>query len=98
MTAPILELRDVHRRYRLGGGFLSRARSLTAVGGVSLSLARGEVLGLVGESGCGKSTLARLVLGLEAPSEGEVLLDGRPVSSLHRLERGRLVQPVFQDP
>jgi peptide/nickel transport system ATP-binding protein len=98
MSAPILELRDVHRRYAIGGGMFSRRRSLTAVGGVSLSLGRGEVLGLVGESGCGKSTLSRLILGLEEPSAGEVLLDGRPVSSLHRLERGRLVQPVFQDP
>ena len=98
MSAPILELRDVHRRYDVGGGLLAKKRVLTAVAGVSLRLERGEVLGLVGESGCGKSTLARLILGLEAPSEGEVLLDGRPISQLGRLERGRLVQPIFQDP
>ncbi|HEY8610235.1 MAG TPA: oligopeptide/dipeptide ABC transporter ATP-binding protein [Roseomonas sp.] len=95
---PILELRGVHKRYTVGAGLLARRRTLTAVAGVSLSVRRGEVLGLVGESGCGKSTLARLILGLEEPSEGEVLLDGRPISSLGRLERGRLVQPVFQDP
>jgi peptide/nickel transport system ATP-binding protein len=95
---PILELRGVHKRYTVGAGLLSRRRTLTAVAGVSLRVDRGEVLGLVGESGCGKSTLARLILGLEEPSEGEVLLDGRPIGNLGRLERGRLVQPVFQDP
>jgi peptide/nickel transport system ATP-binding protein len=97
-AAPILELRGVHKRYSVSGGLMARRRMLTAVAGVSLRVERGEVLGLVGESGCGKSTLARMILGLEVPSEGEVLLDGRPIASLGRLERGRLVQPVFQDP
>jgi len=97
-TAPLLELREVRRRYSVGGGVFAPRRVLTAVAGVSLTLGAGEVLGLVGESGCGKSTLARLVLGLEAPSEGEVLVTGKPIAALHRLERSRLVQPVFQDP
>ena len=97
-TAPLLELREVRRRYSVGGGVFAPRRVLTAVAGVSLTLGAGEVLGLVGESGCGKSTLARLVLGLEAPSEGEVLVAGKPIAALHRLERSRLVQPVFQDP
>ncbi|HWL80367.1 MAG TPA: oligopeptide/dipeptide ABC transporter ATP-binding protein [Roseomonas sp.] len=97
-AAPLLELRDVRRRYSVGSGLFAPRRTLTAVAGVSLTLGAGEALGLVGESGCGKSTLARLVLGLEAPSEGEVLVAGRPIAALHRLERSRLVQPVFQDP
>ncbi|MDJ0388835.1 ATP-binding cassette domain-containing protein [Roseomonas sp. E05] len=97
-SAPLLELRDVRRRYSVGGGIFAPRRELTAVAGVSLTLGAGEALGLVGESGCGKSTLARLVLGLEVPSEGEVLVAGRPIAGLHRLERSRLVQPVFQDP
>ena len=95
---PLLEIRGVARRFQVRRGFFAPRRTLTAVAGVSLALPRGEVLGLVGESGCGKSTLARIVLGLDQPSEGEVLIDGRPVSSLGRLERARLVQPVFQDP
>jgi peptide/nickel transport system ATP-binding protein len=98
MTAPLLEIRDVARRFEVRRGLFAPRRTLTAVGGVSLALPRGEVLGLVGESGCGKSTLARMVLGLDAPSAGEVLVEGRPVASLGRLERARLVQPVFQDP
>jgi peptide/nickel transport system ATP-binding protein len=98
MTAPLLEIRGVARRFSVRRGFFAPRRTLHAVAGVSLTLPRGEVLGLVGESGCGKSTLARIVLGLDTPSEGEVLVDGRPVAALHRLERSRLVQPVFQDP
>ncbi|MCW8088199.1 ABC transporter ATP-binding protein [Sabulicella glaciei] len=95
---PILELRDVVKRYSVSRGLFASKRTLMAVGGVSLSVRRRQVLGLVGESGCGKSTLAKMVLGLETPSEGEVLIDGRPIASLGRLERARLVQPVFQDP
>ena len=95
---PILELKGVVKRYTVGRGMLVPRRPLMAVNGVSLAVPRRQVLGLVGESGCGKSTLAKLVLGLETPTEGEVLIDGRPIASLGRLERARLVQPVFQDP
>jgi peptide/nickel transport system ATP-binding protein len=95
---PILEIRGVTKRYSVRRGMFEPKRSLMAVAGVSATLPRGEVLGLVGESGCGKSTLAKMVLGLETPTDGEVLVDGRPVASLGRLERARLVQPVFQDP
>ena len=95
---PILEIRGVSKRFSVRRGLFAPKQTLTAVAGVSASLPRGEVLGLVGESGCGKSTLAKMVLGLETPSEGEVLVDGRPIASLGRLERARLVQPVFQDP
>jgi peptide/nickel transport system ATP-binding protein len=95
---PILEIRGVTKRYTVRRGMFEPKRGLMAVAGVSAMLPRGEVLGLVGESGCGKSTLAKMVLGLETPTEGEVLVDGRPVASLGRLERARLVQPVFQDP
>jgi peptide/nickel transport system ATP-binding protein len=96
--APVLELRDVHRRFTVGAGLLRGKRTLHAVNGVSLALRRGEVLGLVGESGCGKSTLAKLLLGLHEPSSGEILVDGRSLASLDRRETARRVQPIFQDP
>ena len=95
---PLLELRGVGRRFRLGSGILGGGRTLTAVRGVDLAVAPGETLAVVGESGCGKSTLARIALGLLAPSEGEVLYEGRPAAALRRREVARLAQPVFQDP
>jgi peptide/nickel transport system ATP-binding protein len=93
MTA--LELVDLHRGYTL------RGRRVPAVDGVSLSVAPGEIVGLVGESGCGKTTLARLAACLLDPERGEVRFDGRRVSDLREAERRGFragVQIVFQDP
>ncbi len=82
-----------------------RARSATGtttvLDDVSLTIAPGETVALLGRSGCGKSTLARLLMGLERPDRGEVLFEGRPMSELDRQGRIRLyrtVQMVFQDP
>jgi ABC-type glutathione transport system ATPase component len=68
---------------------------------ISLSLDEGDSLGLVGESGAGKSTILRLMLGLSAPRDGQVLFDGAPLSLRDRAQMRRFrasVQPVFQDP
>jgi peptide/nickel transport system ATP-binding protein len=101
MSAPLLEVKHLTRDYLLRSrdGF-ARAR-LRAVDDVSFSVARGEVLGIVGESGCGKSTLARIVMALDRPTAGEVLLDGTSLFALGATElrlRRRDFQMVFQDP
>ena len=95
---PAIEVRNARRLFRQGAGLFREPRVVRAVDGVSFALPAGDVLGVVGESGCGKSTLARLILGLLPQTEGEILVDGRPVSALARRERARLIQPVFQDP
>ena len=98
MTRPMLETRNVERRFVVDGGLFKTRRVLHAVNGVSLTVRKGEILGLVGESGCGKSTLARMMLGLLPPTSGEILFDGAAVRGLDRSVMARCVQPVFQDP
>jgi oligopeptide/dipeptide ABC transporter ATP-binding protein len=99
----LIELDQVRKHYPLRhrDGFGPSRASIRAVDGVSLQLRPGRTVGLVGESGCGKSTTIRLVLGIEAPTEGEVRFEGHSVGSLDAASRRhyrRVVQAVFQDP
>jgi peptide/nickel transport system ATP-binding protein len=91
-----LEIRDLEVVYR------DRGRGpVRAVAGASLTVERGEIVGLVGESGCGKSSLAKAAVGLVPREAGDVLLDGRPLAPLRRKARSRedaRVQMVFQNP
>jgi oligopeptide transport system ATP-binding protein len=103
MAEPILQLTNVRTHFPVESGFLFKRRTgmVKAVDGVSFALARGEVLGLVGESGCGKSTLARTIMQLIPPTGGTVCLAGRDLaaataSELMAARRG--LQMVFQDP
>ena len=92
----LLVLEDATVSYRQAG-----SRRLTAVDRVSLQVAPGEVVGLVGESGCGKSTLAKAVCGLEPLSGGTATFDGDPIAPLglrRRPERLQRIQMVFQNP
>jgi len=101
MTQPLIQLRALTRRFETGGGWFTPARSMTAVRAVDLAIARGEVVGVVGESGCGKSTLARLVLRLIEPTSGQILLDGTDLTALPRVAlraARRRMAMVFQDP
>ena len=102
VSAPLLAVDSLAKTYRLPREkLLSRAPGVHALAGVSFTLQAGRSLGVVGESGSGKSTLARLVMALEPPSAGRVLLDG---VDLHRLDAAALrraraqLQMVFQDP
>ena len=110
--APLLELRGIAKRFVAATDLSTRiadrlrasrrpaaSRVVHAVDDVDLTIARGEVVGLVGESGCGKSTLGRIVAGLIAPSAGTRLWHGPASSVPGRDARARLaVQMIFQDP
>jgi peptide/nickel transport system ATP-binding protein len=89
-------------RFPLGAAlFGGRRRTLHAVNGLSLELAKGECLSIVGESGCGKSTTALAVMGLQEPTEGTIRVHGKPFSgpaAPSRKERAKIAQMVFQDP
>jgi len=98
MSVAAIEIRDVEKSYSTGNGWMRGGKSFQALRGINLSVQSGEVVGLVGESGCGKSTLARIILGIEQPTAGTILVEGRPIERYNRLERAKLIQPIFQDP
>jgi len=99
----ILEVRNLVKHFHVGGGGLLGGHSAVAkaVDGVSLSIRRGETLGLVGESGCGKTTTGRCILMLERPTSGQVIFEGRDLTTLAPAELRavrRKIQVIFQDP
>jgi peptide/nickel transport system ATP-binding protein len=100
MTAPVLELREVDVHLPSAGGLLAREK-VQALTGADFTVATGETVGVVGESGCGKSTLARVLVGLQRPTAGSVLLRGTPLAGMSARSRrramGAAVGMVFQD-
>ena len=98
---PLLTAISLKKYYPVARGFFGKPDYVRAVDDVSFSLEQGETLGLVGESGCGKSTLARLLLRLEDPTEGSILLDGLEMTTVRGEELRRMrgkFQMIFQDP
>lgn len=104
MSADIfLEVHGLKKYFDVGSPslFSHQPRDLHAVDGVDFTLRRSEVIALVGESGCGKSTLALLLMGLEEPTDGRVIFEGRDITHLNDSQRKglrRKIQMVFQDP
>ncbi len=102
MADALVQIEELHKRFPIPGGILGReCAAVHAVRGVSLSIGRGETVGLVGESGCGKSTLGMLMLRLLQPDAGRISFDGREITHLSQRELRpirRRMQVVFQDP
>ena len=101
MSESVLVARDLARYYEVRDSVFSDKKTLKALDGASFDLAPGQTLAVVGESGCGKSTMARLVTMIEAPTRGELHIDGVDVVGAgddQKRALRRSVQIVFQDP
>lgn len=100
-NAP-LEVKELRKVFRARNGLLGPAKEFVAVDSVSFRVEAGRNFGIIGESGSGKTTIARMLVGLERPTSGEVLIQGQPYShhgsSSARLAHARKIQMVFQDP
>jgi oligopeptide/dipeptide ABC transporter ATP-binding protein len=101
-TKPLLDARHLVKYYPIRGGvFMKEVAAVKAVDDVSLSIKKGETLGLVGESGCGKSTFGRAIMRLEEPTSGEVWYDGDNILTYDARQiraLRRKMQIIFQDP
>ncbi|HEX6706306.1 MAG TPA: oligopeptide/dipeptide ABC transporter ATP-binding protein [Albitalea sp.] len=107
-SPPLVEVRDLTKIFNVSAPWLNRVverkpkQFVHAVDGVGFSIERGKTLALVGESGCGKSTVARLLVGLYAPTAGQVLFDGMDIAATLRGPQAavlrRRMQMIFQDP
>lgn len=98
---PVIELKNVHVVFTSRTGTLFKANKVHAVNDISISVRQGHTLGIVGESGSGKSTMAKVLVGLQKPTSGEITFNGEPVKSYSASVRkrvGRVVSVVFQDP
>jgi oligopeptide transport system ATP-binding protein len=103
MSDVVLETRNLVKYFPLTRGVLFKTKygDVKAVDGINLQLRRGETLGVVGESGCGKSTLAKLLVGLEKPTSGSIVVRGQDQAKLSGEEMRRArrnIQLVMQDP
>ena len=101
IKTPMLEIRNVKRDYLVPGSLFKPARVVHALKGVSFRLEARKTLAIVGESGCGKSTLARILTFIDAPTSGEILIEGKPVDARPgklSADMRRKVQIVFQNP
>ena len=102
MSEVLLEVRNLVKHFPVGGGLFGQGRGIVrAVDDISFVIRRGETLGLVGESGCGKTTTGRCILMLERPTSGQILFEGRDLTTLDDAGlRGvrRRIQVIFQDP
>jgi oligopeptide/dipeptide ABC transporter ATP-binding protein len=102
MSEVLLELRDVVKEYAVTSRLLQRRVAVVhAVSGVTLQVPAGATFGLVGESGCGKTTVGRMIVGLERPTAGSIVFEGRDLARIPHRQRRRSQrhrQLVFQDP
>jgi peptide/nickel transport system ATP-binding protein len=97
----VLQVERLAKHYEIGRGLFNNGRTISAVKDASFSVAENEFVGLVGESGSGKSTIAKMLVGLDQPSQGRILFNGEDITDPSRrggAQRAASLQMVFQDP
>ena len=101
MSEPVIRVEGLEKHFQIRTGSLGRKALIHAVNGVTLEIAKGETLGIVGESGCGKSTLGRTILKVWEPDAGRIWCDGTDITELSQRQMRpwrRRMQMIFQDP
>ncbi len=101
MSDIVFEITDLKKHYEINMGLFKKPKVVKALDNISFEVKRGEVLSIVGESGCGKSTTAKLMLKIEEPTGGEILFEGRDITTIEGddlKEYRKKVQIIFQDP
>ena len=101
MSDILFEVINLQKTYAIKKGLFSKPVIINADNNISFTVKRGEILSIVGESGCGKSTTAKLLLGIEEPSGGTILCEGKDITKLNAQELKayrKKVQIIFQDP
>ena len=97
----IFEIKRLKKYYETDSGLFKKRAVVKAIDDISFSVESGKILSVVGESGCGKSTLAKLLMGVESITSGEILFDGKRLSTFTKQDwklYRRSVQIIFQDP
>jgi len=101
-AAPVLDVRGLKKHFaKRSAAFWKTGTNVRAVDGIDLYLEKGETLGVVGESGCGKTTAGRVIVGLDEPTAGQILINGTDIVKVPQFDKKdyrRKVQMVFQDP
>ena len=101
VAEPVIRVEGLEKHFQIRSGIFGRKTLIHAVNGVSLEIAKGETLGIVGESGCGKSTLGRTILKVLEPDAGRIWCDGTDITGFSRRQMRpwrRRMQMIFQDP